>query len=271
VTRRAWFLFSAVAVLWGVPYLFIKIAVDAGVRPGLIVFARVAVGVFILLPVAATRANWTLLARRWRPLLTVAILDITAPLLLVTFAERSVSSSLAGILVASTPLFLAVLALRFDPSERPSLGQLLGLVIGFVGVAVLLGFTSGSTGGSVTGAIMILTAALGYAIATLIVKHFLSDVPSVGVTTATLGLSSALLVTPAAFATNLEWPPLGALSAMLALGVACTGLAFWAYYALIATAGASRAAVSTYLAPGVAVICGVGLWANSSPRQLRSG
>ena len=255
MNRRGWLLFGAVALLWGMPFLFIKIAVDEGLSAALIAFTRVALGALTLLPLALARNTLAGLARRWRPLLIVALCDVTAPFLLVTIGEESVSSSLAGILVATTPLFVALLALRYDAAERPGRTQLLGLVAGFAGVAALLG----NGGGSLTGIALILVASVGYAAATLIVKRHLSDLPAVGVSTAALSVSAVLLLAPAAGMGDVVSPSPGTLGALAMLGVACTGLAFWSYYALIANAGATRAAVSLYLTPGVAVILGVTL------------
>ena len=121
-------LFLAVAVLWGMPFLFIKIAVDAELSAPLIAFKRVALGALLLLPLAIARRSLAGLAARWRSLLVVAICDVAAPFVLITIGEASVSSSLAGMLVASTPLFVALLALRFDPAERPGRVQSAGLL-----------------------------------------------------------------------------------------------------------------------------------------------
>jgi drug/metabolite transporter (DMT)-like permease len=252
-----WPLFGLVAVLWGVPFLLIKVAVDAGVSPVVVALSRVALGALVLAPLARTRVSPAELCRRWRPLVVVAACDVAAPFVLVNTGERSVSSSLAGILVASTPLFVALLALRFDRSERPRRRQLVGLLLGFAGVAVLLGLAPDGGGGSLAGSALILLAALGYAVATLVIKRHLSDLPSVAVSAATLSLSALLLAAAAAATAHATWPSTAVLGALLALGVACTGAAFWTYYALIAAAGATRAAVSVYLTPGVAVLVGV--------------
>jgi drug/metabolite transporter (DMT)-like permease len=259
VTRRGWLLFLVVAVLWGMPFLFIKVAVDAELSAPLIAFSRVALGALLLLPLAVARRSLAGLGPRRRALLVVAICDVAAPFLLITIGEASVSSSLAGILVASTPLFVALLALRFHTAERPGRVQAVGLLVGFAGVAALLGLAPGDAGGSLTGAAFILVAAFGYAVATLVIKRHLSDLPSIGVGAATLAMSAALLALPAALTADRVAPSPGVAGALLALGLACTGLAFWSYYELIATVGATRAAVSIYLTPGVAVILGVSL------------
>jgi DNA-binding MarR family transcriptional regulator len=131
-------LLVVVAVLWGVPYLFIKAAVQAGVSPFVIVFIRAGIDTLILLPFLPGSPWLPRLIGRWRVLLAVAVCDVVVPFVLISVGEQSVSSSLAGILVAATPLFVAVLAVWVDRSERPNRGQLIGLLLGFGGVAVLL-------------------------------------------------------------------------------------------------------------------------------------
>jgi drug/metabolite transporter (DMT)-like permease len=252
-------LLIAVAVLWGIPYVFIKVAVQAGLSPFVIVFFRAGIGTLVLLPFLARSVSLRRLIGRWRPLLAVAVCDVAVPFVLINIGEQSVSSALAGILVAATPLFVAILAIWVDRSERPDRGQSFGLLLGFGGVAVLLGGGPGGSGGSFQGAGLILLASFGYAVATLLVNQYLADLAPVAVTAAVLGLSTALLAVPAMLTWSPVWPRPTVLAALGCLGIACTGLAFLAYYALVATAGAARAAVSTYLAPGFSVLAGISL------------
>lgn len=259
MSRRAWLLFVAVSFLWGIPYYFIKVALDGGVAPLTVALVRVAIGAAVLLPLAVARGELRGLVSRWRPLVAVAVLDVAGPFVLVAVAEQTVSSSVAGILVSSTPLFVALLALRTDPSERFSGRRVIGLVLGFAGVAVLFGVDWLGSEGFSGGALLVVLASLGYAAATLIVKRCLADLPPVGVTTVTLGLSVVLLAAPAAAAAEAFRPRPAVLLTLLVLGAACTGAAFLAYYALVGAAGADRAAVITYVAPGFAVVLGVTL------------
>jgi drug/metabolite transporter (DMT)-like permease len=129
---------------------------------------------------------------RWRAVAAVALLDVAAPFTLVTLAERTISSSAAGVLVASTPLWVVALAVRFDRSERVGRVQLAGIAVGFAGVVLLLGLGSVGTGVAGGGA-MVLLASLGDAAASLIVKQQLADVPSLPLTAATLGVATLML------------------------------------------------------------------------------
>jgi drug/metabolite transporter (DMT)-like permease len=249
-------LFLAVSALWGVPYGLIAIALDEGFTAWTVAAGRVAVAAVVLLALALPRAGIGELHARWRFVVAVALLDVAAPFALVTLAERSITSSAAGVLVASTPLWVALLALRFDRSERVGRTQLAGIALGFAGVVLLLGL--GSVGDDVVaGGAMVLLASLGYAAASLIVKRRLADVPPLPLTAATLGVATVVLAPPALADLPEHAPSAGGWAALLALGLACTAVAFALFYALIAQAGAGRAALITYVAPIFAVLLGV--------------
>jgi drug/metabolite transporter (DMT)-like permease len=255
-SRRAAALFLAVSALWGVPYALIAISLDEGFTAWTVAAGRVAVAAAALLALVLPRAGLGDLRGRWRFVVAVALLDVAAPFTLVTLAERSISSSAAGVLVASTPLWVALLALRFDRSERVGRIQLAGIAVGFGGVVLLLGLGSVGTG-VVGGGTMVLLASLGYAAASLIVKQRLADVPPLPLTAATLGVATLALAPFALADLPDRSPTTGGWAALLALGLACTAVAFGLFYALIAQAGAGRAALITYVAPIFAVLLGV--------------
>jgi drug/metabolite transporter (DMT)-like permease len=256
MTRRAWLLFAAVALLWGVPYLFIKVAV-AEVPPVTVVFARVALAAALLGPVAARRGALRGLRGRLPQLALLALLEITIPFLLISMGEQHITSSLAGLLIASMPLFVALLALRFDPAERVTGARLLGLLVGIAGVAALLGSDLGGDLSQVAGGAMVLLATLCYATSTLLVKRAFSDVPMLGVVTVATAISALLLAPFALALTPARLPSLNVALALAGLGVLCTAAGLLAYFALIVEAGPSRAAVITYMNPAVAVALGV--------------
>lgn len=256
MTRRAWLLFAAVSLLWGVPYLFIKVAV-AEVPPVTVVFARVALAAALLGPVAARRGTLRGLRGRLPQLALLALLEITIPFLLISMGEQRITSSLAGLLIASMPLFVALLALRFDPAERVTGARLLGLLVGIAGVAALLGIDLGGDLSQVAGGAMVLLATLCYATSTLLVKRAFSDVPMLGVVTVATAISALLLAPFALALTPARLPSLNVALALVGLGVLCTAAGLLAYFALIVEAGPSRAAVITYMNPAVAVALGV--------------
>jgi drug/metabolite transporter (DMT)-like permease len=256
MTRRAWLLFTAVSLLWGVPYLFIKVAV-AELPPVTVVFVRVAIAALLLWPVAVRRGALRGLRRRLPQLMVLALLEIAVPFLLISMGEQRIASSLTGLLIAALPLFVALLALRFDAAERVRGLRLLGLVVGIAGVAALLGIDVGGDSSQLAGAALVLLATLCYAAATLVVKHAFSGTSMLGVvavatTIASLGLAPfAVALTPA------RMPSLHVTLALVGLGVLCTALALMLYFALIVEAGPSRATVVTYVNPAVAVALGV--------------
>jgi drug/metabolite transporter (DMT)-like permease len=257
MTRRAWLLFAAVSVVWGVPYFFIKVAVEAGVPPALVAWSRVALGAAVLLPLAWRRGALGGLAGRWWAIAGYAACEVAVPFLLIALGEQRVSSSLAAILIASMPLMVALLSVRFSPADRPTGLRLVGLVIGFGGVVALLGVDVAGRPGELLGAVLVLVATLGYATAPIIVNRRLADLDPLGPIAASLVIAMLLLV-PAVIAAPPEGlPPAGALGSLAVLGVVCTALGLVLFFQLVVEAGPSRAAVITYVNPLVAVLLGV--------------
>ena len=257
MSARAWIAFAAVSVLWGIPYLFIKVAVDDGVPPVFLAWARVVLGAAILLGLAWRLGLLASLRGRGRMLALLAVVEITLPFPLIAAGEQAVSSSLAAILIATVPLLVAVLALRFDRAERATGRRLVGLVVGFAGVVALVGLDATGSTAELLGAGAILLAALGYSIGPMIIKRHLADVDPRASLGVALAIGAGLLTVPALAAPPATMPTPLALLALLVLGVLCTAMAFVFFGRLIAEVGPGRATVITYVAPMVAVACGV--------------
>jgi len=256
MSARAWMLFAAVSVLWGIPYLFIKLAVE-DLSPVMVAWGRIAVAFAVLLPYAIHKGALRGLTRHWKPLLIYSVVEIVFPWPLIGFGEQRVSSGLAAILIAAVPLVVALMALRVDPDERAEGLRLVGLVIGFAGVVVLLGLDVAGRPGELLGALAILLAAVGYAAGPMIIKHRLGSLDPVGPVTASMGIS-ALVLTPAAFASApSSVPSADTVLSVLVLGLVCSALAFLLFFALIHEVGPGRATVITYVNPVVAVTLGV--------------
>ena len=253
MTARAWLLFAAVSVVWGVPYFFIKVAVEAGVPPGFVAWSRVALGAALLLPVAWRRGALRGLGGRWRAVAAYAACEVALPFLLIAAGEQRVASSLAAILIASMPLMVALLS----PEDRPTGLRLAGLVIGFGGVVALLGVDVAGRPGELLGAVLILVATLCYATATIIVNRGLADLDPLGPIAASLALATLGLAPAVALAPPVGVPPADALGALAVLGFVCTALGLVLFFRLIVEAGPSRASVITYVNPLVAVVLGV--------------
>src|SRR5437764_10281279 len=163
MTRRAWLAFAAMSVIWGVPYLLIRIAVRHGVTPGTLAFGRVALAALVLLALAWRAGTLRTLRGHWGVMLAYAIAEIVIPFSLIAFGEQRVSSSLTAILISTVPLFAVLLAVRFNRSERPSAVRALGLIAGFGGVVALVGIDVAGRSSELVGAGAILVGGLGYA------------------------------------------------------------------------------------------------------------
>jgi len=256
VTPRAWWLFAASSVIWGVPYLFIRVAVDAGVPPGFIAWARVTLGAALLLPFALRRDALHGLWQRGRAIAAYAACEIAVPFVLIAMGERYISSSLTAILIATMPLFVALLSVPLSRADKPTGLRLLGLVIGFGGVVALLGIDVAGRREELLGAALVLVATLGYAAAPIIVSRSLADLNPLGPVAASLTLSAVALL-PAVVASPPHAISASALWAIAVLGVVCTAAGLVVFFQLIAEAGPSRASVITYINPLVAVLLGV--------------
>nr|MDP9167134.1 DMT family transporter [Actinomycetota bacterium] len=191
MSPRGWALFAAMSIIWGIPYLLIKVAVD-GVSAPVLVFARTAIGAAVLLPPTASRAAWAPVLRKWRPVLVFAFFEIIAAWLLLSDAERRISSSLTGLLIAAAPIIAAVLDRLTGGEGRLSGKRIAGLAVGLAGVAVLAG--PAMTGGSAWPVSEVLLVALCYAIAPLVAARYLADVPTLPMTAACLGVAAVVYV-----------------------------------------------------------------------------
>ena len=257
MTRRAWLAFAAASVIWGVPYLFIKIAVDHGVTPPVLAWGRVTLGALVLLALSWRAGTLAGVGRRWRWLLAFAVAEIAIPFPLLAIGEQRVPSSLAAIMVASVPLIGALLALRFDYSERPTPIRAFGLVIGFGGVVALVGLNLAGHRGELLGIAAIIVTATGYAIGPMLIKHRLSGLDPRATMGASLALASLILAPWAALDLPSHAPSAGGTGAVVVLGLLCTAAGFVVYAILIGEAGTSRATVVTFVNPIVAVSLGV--------------
>ncbi|GAB2986208.1 EamA family transporter [Streptomyces pseudoechinosporeus] len=256
MTARGWFLFSLMGVLWGIPYLMIKVTMDGGLSPSMVVFTRCALGAALLLPFAIRQGGLTDVVRtHWRPMLAFACIEIIGPWWTLTDAERHLSSSTAGLLIAGVPIVGVLLARYFGDTERLGVRRTTGLALGLGGVAVLT--VPHLTGGNARSLTEMLVTVVGYATAPLIMTRYLKPVPTLQLIAPCL-LLAALVYAPAAAVTwPSELPSTEVLASLAGLGVICTALAFVVFLELIREAGPTRAVVFTYVNPAVAVSAGV--------------
>jgi drug/metabolite transporter (DMT)-like permease len=251
MSKRGWILFLALGVLWGMPYLLIRIAV-AEYDPLMVAGTRTLIGSLLLLPVALHRKALAPAFRQWKWLLAFTLVEITIPWVLLGHAEKHLNSSTAGLLIAAVPLIAAVIITRLG-HEKLEGRRLFGLCLGFAGVALLVGLDLDLSDFGAVGATML--TALGYAIGPIIIDRKLKDVPALGVITASLILATLIYVpfAPALWPTHFD---VNAAWAVVGLGVLCTAAAFMVFFALIAEVGPARATVITYINPAVAIILG---------------
>ena len=254
MTRRGTILFALMCVIWGVPYLLIKVAVR-DLSPAALVFARTGIGSLVLVPIAAARGELIPVLRRWKPLLAYTVIEIAGPWLMLSSAEKRLSSSLSGLLVATVPLVGVVLSRMFRDRERIDSGVLGGLVIGLLGVVAVVGL---DVGGSSLGAVaMVAVVVVGYAAGPIIIARSLTQLPGLGVVAASLALCAIGYAPFAALSAPSHMPGARVLAAVLTLGLVCTALAFVLFFHLIAEIGPLRATVITYVNPAVALTLGV--------------
>jgi drug/metabolite transporter (DMT)-like permease len=250
-------LFAAMGVIWGIPYLMIKVVVDGGVSPAFLVFARTAVGALVLLPVAVRRGAIRPALAHWRPVLAFAAIEIGITWFLLNSAEVRLSSSLVALMIAMVPLVGTLLGWRLGDRSVVSPVRLTGLAVGLCGVGVVVGLnlTAGGTPTWALGAVCLV--AVGYAVAPMIADRRLSGVPTIGVIAVSLTAVALVYLPFAVLQLPAHMPRFNVLASMLALGLVCTALAFICFFELIAEAGAVRATVITYVNPAVALLCGV--------------
>jgi drug/metabolite transporter (DMT)-like permease len=254
VTRRGLILFGLMALIWGIPYLFIRVAV-AEISPATLVFGRTGIAALILVPIALTRTDYRAVLARWRWVVAFAVIEMGVPWVLLGSAEQQIPSSLAGLLVAGVPLVATVLAVATGGRDRIGSSGLVGLLIGLVGVAAVVGINVGSSNVAAIAAMGVVV--VGYAVGPAILARRLGGLSTVAVMALSLSLC-AIVYAPVAFVQRpAAIPSPAALAAVVVLGVVCTAAAFLLFWALIDVVGPVRATVVTYLNPAVAALLGV--------------
>ena len=254
MTRRGIVLFALMSVIWGIPYLFIRVAV-AEVTPAFLVLARTSIATAILLPIALLRVDLRPILTRWRWLVAFALIEIAVPWVMLGSAEQHLSSSLTGILIAGVPLVGTVFAILTGGADRIGRTGWLGLLIGLAGVVAIVGFDVGTS--DTLALLQVGVVVVCYAVGPAILARRLGGLPAVGVMALSL-LGCALLYLPIGV---LQWPavpPSGdVIAAIVVLAVVCTAAAFLVFAALIDEIGPVRATVITYVNPAVAAVLGV--------------
>jgi drug/metabolite transporter (DMT)-like permease len=266
VTRRGAALFVLMSLVWGIPYLLIKVSVRH-LEPSVVVEGRTAIGALVLLPLAFRQGQLRPLLPFWKPLLAYTVAELAVPWFLLSDAEKRLPSSLSGLLIATVPLIAVVLALLTGHHDRMDSRQVTGLLIGLVGVGVLLGLDVGR--GDLGSVVLVLVVAVGYATGPLLASRYMGQLSSLALAAVTMALVAVAYLPIAIWQRPSAPPPGQAIASIVVLGVICTALAFVAFFELIKEIGSTRATVITYVNPAVAVVLGVALL--GEPFKLSTG
>jgi drug/metabolite transporter (DMT)-like permease len=255
VDRRSWLSLILLASIWGASYMLIKIGLRDLSAP-MIAWVRIALAAAVLVPLAASQRALGTLRGQAGPVALIGAVQVAGPFLLIGLGEQEISSALAGILVATAPIFTAVLAIWVDHEERSEGVRLVGIVLGIAGVVTLFGLDLSGSGSAALGGLAVVLAGLGYAIGGFLVKHRLAGLPPIGVAAWVMVASAAWLLPAALLTAPGSAPAIGPVAAVAALGVVGTGIAFAIFYTLIGRVGPARSFIVAYLAPGFAVVYG---------------
>lgn len=252
VTRRDSLLLLLLSAIWGASFLFIKLGVDV-LAPSVVVLGRLVFGSLFLLVLLPGRGGLTSLRGHIRSLIVLGALNNALPFWLLGFAETHLESGLTAVIQAAAPIFTVLLASRIDVSQRVTGGRLAGVALGFVGVALLVGVQSG---GDLVAAVAVIGVALCYAVSVLFAGRAVRKLPPLQVSLGQLTVAAVLMAPFGLAQLPGSMPPAKVWLAVIALGVLGSGIAYLLYFAIIATAGASRAILVTYLVPAFALVYG---------------
>ncbi|QXC60832.1 DMT family transporter [Aquihabitans sp. G128] len=255
MSRRGLILFGAMSLIWGLPYLLISIAVES-LAPPTVVAGRTGIAALLLLPIALRQGSLKVALAHWRWIAAFGAIEMAGPFILLGHAELTLPSGLTGLLVATVPLFGAIVSFALGDRHALTRSRLLGLVLGIVGVALVVGAASGDGEVRLVNVLEVLVVAVCYAVAPFITDRKLGDVPGIGIATLSLGLVSLAYLPIAALAQD-GVPTARSLSALGALAVICTAVAFVVFFALIREVGPAQATVITFVNPVVALGLGI--------------
>ena len=259
MSRRNLILFLLAGFLWGIPYLFIRVAVDpeTGFSPAIVVFIRVFIGALILIPISIYDKSLFTAIKGWKYIAVYALFEMVIPWILIGTAEQSISSGLAGLLVASVPIFSTIISSMYGDKSVWHPRRLFGMAVGFLGVFLLVGIESFTGSSDPIAIFMMLGASVGYAFAVIYITRKMPGVSGVAINAIAMAMT-ALFYSPALF---MLWPDhkisLSATYSVIALGIFSTGIAFAVFFAVMAEIGPTRASLVTYMNTAFAVVLGV--------------
>ena len=257
MSGQAWALFAAMSVIWGLPYLFIKIA-GVEVGPAALVLARTALALVLLVPIAIRSGALRPALRRWQPAAVFGVLEMGIPWLLLGHAEMRISSALAGLLLAAVPIIGALVTAMLGDRHNIAPVRVVGMVLGLVGVGALVGIDSAGGHLDLLSVLELLVVAVCYAVAPIIIDRQRNPPPAIGTVTVSIMFVTVAYLPFGVPGLARAWP-LGTdvAGSLLVLGLLCTAIAFVLFFRLIAAAGPVRAVTITFINPAVAIVLGI--------------
>ncbi|HET7338266.1 MAG TPA: DMT family transporter [Candidatus Dormibacteraeota bacterium] len=268
MTRRGLLLFAAMCVIWGIPYLFIRIAVHE-ITPATLVFVRTGIAAIILLPIALTRGGLRGIGRAWPWIVVFAAVEVGVPWLALSSAEQQISSALAGLLISAVPLVTLAIGIAIRNRQQIVGSNVAGLLIGLAGVALIVGFDLRAS--NAFALVEMAVVVIGYALGPTIFARYLTGVPSFTVNGVALAMCCIAYAPFGILQLPHTMPSISVIGAVLVLAVVCTALAFLLYFELVKEAGPVRASVITYVNPAVAAVLGVAVLQESLTAAMLVG
>ena len=255
MTRKSLFHFALVGLLWGIPYLLMKVAVE-DFPPAAVVAGRTLIGATILIPVALYRKTFKGAVLGFKFVALYALMEMIGPWILITTAEQEINSGLAGLLVSTVPIFSTIItSLRGDHSVW-QFKRIVGIVVGFIGLILVVGIESLSGNSDPVSIAMVILASVGYAYAVIMITTNLPLVDGIAINGLAMAITT-IFWSPVAIA---QWPSsisLNATLSLLALGIFSTAFAFMLFFKVMAEIGPARGSLVTYLNTAIAVVLGV--------------
>ena len=256
MSRKGWALFALVGVLWGVPYLFMKVAVDELSTP-VIVFSRLLIGALVLIPIAIHQKTLRIALQYWPYIAVYAVLEMVIPWTLITNAQKDLSSGVVALLVATVPIWATLFAHHTGDSTAAHRTRIFGIGIGFVGIAFLVGFETLKDFGNVRALIQVLIASISYAYAVNMITRKAPNTSGIAINGLAMVLSTIIFAPFAITHMPTETPSTNAILATVGLGIICTAVAFWIFFLVLEEIGAARASLVVYPNTAVAVVLGI--------------
>ena len=258
MSRRGWALFSLIGGLWGVPYMFMKVAV-AELSTPVIVFSRLAIGAILLVPLALYQGTLRSALPYWKYIAFYAILEMVGPWFLITTSQRHLSSGLVALLVATVPIWATLFAHRTGDTTAAHKGRIFGIAIGLCGIALLVGFESFQNIGNIKALLFVLLASISYAWAVNMISRNAPGVSGIAINGLAMTIATFIYLPFALSELPSHAPSPKAIFATIGLGILCTAIAFWVFFLVLDEIGPARASLVVYPNTAVAVTLGIAI------------